>query len=598
MSQGPSSRRRYREFVQAYHKGTLDDPSGAKKGEAATAATPEEPSAPPPEEKPAPRKSVFQRFASGDGDHLRAYLRWLRPHRRAIAVVFVLALVAAGLQMIEPLFMRFIIDRVLLNNALDAETRLTRLNLIGGSFLAAILLANLMNMAKDYRQRLLNVRVMLSLRRTLFDRLLHLPLPALWEMKTGGILSRLTGDVDTTTGLLQMAVFAPALSVHPAGDRDWHSDHDQLAAGADGNRRDTRRDAHELRVRAPHPSHLSHRASRRRADRRARGRDVRRHPRCPRVQPRAARAERLYARPARRPAQGALRSPPRACAVDLLGTPRRHRQRRNHLVRRPPLRAWPCVGGRHHGFPVVHVPAAQPGLEHRQLLFRVAAVAGGDGAGLRGARHAQGQARSTRRRRRTACRERDQVRRRELRVPARPAGGPRLRRDHSRWLGGRAGGAQRRRQDHRDRPGRALPRSDRGRDSSSTACDIRRLPAVELSRPARHRAAGRVPVRRLGARQHRLRPERRDGRRDRGRRPARQRRTSSSSACPSSTTRSSANGASSSPAGSSSGSPSPAPSWRRRRFSSSTKPPATSTPRASSSSRRRWPRSWPIARRS
>ena len=66
---------------------------------------------------------------------------------------------------------------------------------------------------KDYRQRLLNVRVMLSLRQALFDRFLHLPLPKLWEMKTGGILSRLTGDVDTTTGLLQMAIVSPAISV-------------------------------------------------------------------------------------------------------------------------------------------------------------------------------------------------------------------------------------------------------------------------------------------------------------------------------------------------------------------------------------------------
>jgi ATP-binding cassette subfamily B protein/subfamily B ATP-binding cassette protein MsbA len=32
-------------------------------------------------------------------------------------------------------------------------------------------------------------------------------------MKTGGILSRLSGDVDTTTGLLQMAVVSPSLSV-------------------------------------------------------------------------------------------------------------------------------------------------------------------------------------------------------------------------------------------------------------------------------------------------------------------------------------------------------------------------------------------------
>jgi ATP-binding cassette, subfamily B, bacterial len=32
-------------------------------------------------------------------------------------------------------------------------------------------------------------------------------------MKTGGILSRLTGDVETTTGLLQMAIISPSLSV-------------------------------------------------------------------------------------------------------------------------------------------------------------------------------------------------------------------------------------------------------------------------------------------------------------------------------------------------------------------------------------------------
>src|SRR2546425_2799664 len=32
-------------------------------------------------------------------------------------------------------------------------------------------------------------------------------------MKTGGILSRLTGDVETTTGLLQMAIVSPAISV-------------------------------------------------------------------------------------------------------------------------------------------------------------------------------------------------------------------------------------------------------------------------------------------------------------------------------------------------------------------------------------------------
>ncbi len=126
--------------------------------------------------------------------------------------MFLLALAGAGLQMVEPLFMRYMIDRVLLNQALDTAARLTLLHLAGGIFLGVIVISNLIGALKDYRQRLLNVRVMLSLRHSLFDRLLHLPLPRLWDMKTGGILSRLTGDVDTTTGLMQMAIISPSIS--------------------------------------------------------------------------------------------------------------------------------------------------------------------------------------------------------------------------------------------------------------------------------------------------------------------------------------------------------------------------------------------------
>ena len=115
--------------------------------------------------------------------------------------------------MVEPLFMRFIIDKVLLNSALDTAGRMTWLNLAGITFLGVVIVSALVTLLRDYRQRLLNTKVMLSIRRALYDRFLHLPLPKLWDMKTGGILSRLTGDVDTTTGLMQMAVISPTISV-------------------------------------------------------------------------------------------------------------------------------------------------------------------------------------------------------------------------------------------------------------------------------------------------------------------------------------------------------------------------------------------------
>ncbi|MGH7469747.1 MAG: ABC transporter ATP-binding protein [Longimicrobiales bacterium] len=205
MKRAHSSRQRYRKFLEDYKLRRLDDAADAN-GKT------------PPADAPAPADGgtaagVRPLLRGKRREYLRDYLHWLRPHSVAVIVVFILALLAAGLQMIEPLFMRFIVDSVLLNTALDASARLSRLHAAGAVFLTVIVVSNLTNALKDYRQRLLNVRVILSLRRALFDRLLHLPLPRLWDMKTGGILSRLTGDTETTTGLLQMAVVSPAISV-------------------------------------------------------------------------------------------------------------------------------------------------------------------------------------------------------------------------------------------------------------------------------------------------------------------------------------------------------------------------------------------------
>jgi ATP-binding cassette subfamily B protein len=215
-----SSRQRYRRFVDDYLHRRLDDHETASTTSAASPAAdadggPGAPASPENNGKPTRRKPFWRRLAPAGKrrDHLREYLRWLKPLRAALAVVFLLALIRAGLEMIEPLFMRYIVDKVLLVTTLTTSQRLQKLNLAGATFLAVIVISSAANVTKDYRQRLLNSRVMLSLRRALFERLLHLPLPRLWEMKTGGILSRLSGDIETTTGLLQMAVVSPALSV-------------------------------------------------------------------------------------------------------------------------------------------------------------------------------------------------------------------------------------------------------------------------------------------------------------------------------------------------------------------------------------------------
>ncbi|MGH7958771.1 MAG: hypothetical protein ACREH8_17435, partial [Opitutaceae bacterium] len=160
MSHKRSSRDRYRAFLSDYKRRRLDNAGAAA-------------------DDPAAEQGARERRGKRR-EYLRDYLRWLRPHRTAIGAVFIFAVIAAGLTMLEPLFMRFIIDRILLNPELDSASRLSRLNVIGAVFLGVIVLSNLVDALKDYRQRLLNVRVMISLRRSLFHRLLHPPLSRVW----------------------------------------------------------------------------------------------------------------------------------------------------------------------------------------------------------------------------------------------------------------------------------------------------------------------------------------------------------------------------------------------------------------------------------
>jgi ATP-binding cassette, subfamily B, bacterial len=203
MRHSRSSRQRYLEFVAAYRQRKLDDHDASDNGQ---------PHADRKDNGEPPESTASKKDRGQRRQYMRQYLGWLWPHRFAVLALFGLALCTAGLEMVGPLFMRFIIDHVLLNTGLDTRSRLTQLHFAGALFLGVVILSQAIGVLKDYRQRLLNVRVMLALRRALFERLLHLPLSRLWEMKTGGILSRITGDVDTTTGLLQMAIVSPSIS--------------------------------------------------------------------------------------------------------------------------------------------------------------------------------------------------------------------------------------------------------------------------------------------------------------------------------------------------------------------------------------------------
>src|SRR5205814_5971127 len=98
-----SSRRRHRKFVEDYKAKRLD----ALLDEAARprAGTLDGDGVAPAELKDSSAWKAER--AARRRRYLREYFHWLAPHRVAVSAFIVLALVRAGMEMIEPLFMRF-----------------------------------------------------------------------------------------------------------------------------------------------------------------------------------------------------------------------------------------------------------------------------------------------------------------------------------------------------------------------------------------------------------------------------------------------------------------------------------------------------------
>jgi ATP-binding cassette subfamily B protein/subfamily B ATP-binding cassette protein MsbA len=144
---------------------------------------------------------------------LREYRRWLWPYKGSIVVVFLLALLGAGLSMILPLATRYIIDDVLTASDVTATIKTNRLIYVCAAMVALLLISQIIDTSRSYLMSLLNAKVIFRLRQKLFDRFLRLPLGELGGFKSGGVVSRLSQDTDKVTGMLQMALITPGVAV-------------------------------------------------------------------------------------------------------------------------------------------------------------------------------------------------------------------------------------------------------------------------------------------------------------------------------------------------------------------------------------------------
>ena len=143
----------------------------------------------------------------------RRYWIWLKPGFRELGSVVAWAVLGIGFDMVWPLLSAYLIDRVILNHALNVVTK-TRWLLLGGLGIACVFLVNsALSWLRALKTQLVTSKLQVTLRKRLYHQILRLPLAELQRLRTGGLLSRLSSDVEHTAQLVQLALLGPLLAL-------------------------------------------------------------------------------------------------------------------------------------------------------------------------------------------------------------------------------------------------------------------------------------------------------------------------------------------------------------------------------------------------
>lgn len=203
-----SSKDNYRTFSRSYRR--VPAPAGDTGTEAIRGIQPDaasrpgdDPNSPAAAASSPSHGSVAVALERG---YLREYAAWLRPFAWRIAGLLAIAMFTSLLSLVLPRATMYIIDVVL------PQRRYATLHYLGFGLLVVTLIQQALDLHRHWLGVRLNASLLFRVRQRLYKHLLRLPLHELSNMKTGGITSRLSGDIDAVTGLLRTAIITPAVA--------------------------------------------------------------------------------------------------------------------------------------------------------------------------------------------------------------------------------------------------------------------------------------------------------------------------------------------------------------------------------------------------
>ena len=132
---------------------------------------------------------------------LRRILGFMRPYRRQVALVLVIILSAALLDLLPPLLIKRVVDEAI------PEGDLRLLIWLAAAMIAAPLTADILGVVEKYFTTWIGEQAMMSLRTQVFDQFHRQSLGYMAALKPGEAVSRILSDVEGVGSVVQNTVF-------------------------------------------------------------------------------------------------------------------------------------------------------------------------------------------------------------------------------------------------------------------------------------------------------------------------------------------------------------------------------------------------------
>jgi ATP-binding cassette, subfamily B, bacterial MsbA len=149
-------------------------------------------------------RPVAERTSLGtQARQIRRLYGFARPYRVRLILGTAAVVVAAGLGLIFPLVIGTLVDTAFID---PENTDPSQLNVYAIGLLAIFAIQAVFNYARTYNLAVVGEGVVADLRRTVFDRVVRLPVPFFDERHTGDLTSRLTSDVVVVQSIVSDAL--------------------------------------------------------------------------------------------------------------------------------------------------------------------------------------------------------------------------------------------------------------------------------------------------------------------------------------------------------------------------------------------------------